>query len=156
MTLPMAALAIGCIYVGPTSHGSGGGIQLHGVALAGLVTPIACALLAILVYGPWRAWACNSGVDRTFVYRLLWNKYYLDELYSLVIVRPMRAIGRLFVGFDDHGIDNAVLGVTWGPRGLGWLLRIGQRGSVGGYAMCFAAGAVLIAAVVLVMRYVAG
>ena len=165
MAIPMVLLAIGAItagWFGANLHdllyhmpdATGGewiSPEVDGDNILGLIgsaVAIGGAILALLFYGPLRNWTTNSRIDRTWFYKLLWNKFYIDEFYDRGIVRPLRAVGRLCVGFDEVGINNGLRGVTWAPRGLGWLLRIGQRGraagSLGGYAMVFAAGAAVL------------
>ncbi|MDD4891822.1 MAG: NADH-quinone oxidoreductase subunit L [Phycisphaerae bacterium] len=123
------------------------------VAIVTTVLAVGGALLAVILYGPLRNWTLNAGLERTFIYKLLWNKYYFDEIYNLLIVRPLRAVGRLFVRVDDDGIDNALVGVTWAPRGLGLLLQRAQRGSLGGYAFTFVIGAALIGAAIAWVKW---
>ena len=53
------------------------------------------------------------------LYRFLLNKWYFDELYDFVFVRPARWIGRaLWHGGDGRTIDGAINGVAMGliPR----------------------------------------
>lgn len=42
------------------------------------------------------------------IYKLLWNKYYVDELYSAAIVAPTKAWSRISGAFDRLVIDGAV------------------------------------------------
>ena len=39
---------------------------------------------------------------------VVYNKYYVDELYDLVVIRPSLAIGRLFSFFDGRVVDGLV------------------------------------------------
>ncbi|MCM8730174.1 NADH-quinone oxidoreductase subunit L [Hephaestia sp. GCM10023244] len=56
------------------------------------------------------------------VYRFLLNKWYVDELYDLLFVRPGFAIGRLFWKRGDEGtIDR------FGPNGLAAVIAGGSR-----------------------------
>jgi len=56
------------------------------------------------------------------VYRFLLNKWYFDELYNLLFVRPAFAIGRLLWHQGDEGtIDR------FGPNGSAWLVGVGSR-----------------------------
>ncbi len=56
------------------------------------------------------------------VYRFLLNKWYVDELYDLLFVRPAFAIGRLFWKRGDEGtIDR------FGPNGLAATIAGGSR-----------------------------
>ncbi|MCG3178703.1 MAG: NADH-quinone oxidoreductase subunit L [Phycisphaerae bacterium] len=157
MWLVLVALAIPSIGAGYV-----GGWLLHTLGLAGLaeahaephwllwtsgVVAVGSAFLAVLLYGPARDWTLATRVDQTAFYDFVSNKYFIDELYDAVFVRPARALGRLCTMIDDRVIDNLLLGVTWAPRGIGRGLRAVQRGSLGAYAMIFAFGAVLLMAV---------
>lgn len=54
---------------------------------------------------PARLAATNPGI-----YKFLLNKWYFDELYNLIFVRPTFAIGRaLWRGFDDMLIDQTIV-----------------------------------------------
>jgi len=144
-------------YLGGWLHGRLDGLlgpapHVHWAAWASGGFAVGGAALAIVLYGPLRGWATHSGIDRTVVHRLLWNSYYIDELYGLLIVGPVRRLGRVCTWIDDHGIDNLLLAVTWAPRGLGRALRTAQRSSLGGYALAFAVGAVLLTVVLMMLR----
>src|SRR5437879_2452421 len=45
------------------------------------------------------------------VYTLLWNKYWVDELYDRIAVEPSKAVGRSFDKVDTVGIDRVVVAV---------------------------------------------
>jgi NADH-quinone oxidoreductase subunit L len=47
-------------------------------------------------------------------YRLLQNKWYFDEFYSTMFVRPALAVGRWFRNFDLMGIDRCIDGLAHG------------------------------------------
>lgn len=47
------------------------------------------------------------------LHTLLWNKYYFDELYDLIIVRPILALGTFLWSFDAKIVDGAVNGAGW-------------------------------------------
>ncbi|MFH1745590.1 MAG: NADH-quinone oxidoreductase subunit L [Planctomycetota bacterium] len=75
----------------------------------------------------------------------LWNaKYYVDEIYDRAFVRPLRGLGRVCFGTDNYGVDGLVWFVSAVPRGIGAVLRIGQRGVLQGYAMSMIIGLVLL------------
>ena len=91
------------------------------VALGGIA-------LGALVY--WRAWKTSSDVDpveRTIgsvLYGALKNKYWVDELYDVLFVKPAFWLGRVFfTGIDKGVIDNALHGVAWISVWLGNVLR---------------------------------
>ena len=86
------------------------------------------------------------------LYHLVENKFYVDEIYSAVIVAPLLMFSRLFLGgLIDGGIVGgsgaAAGGVT---KGLSSLVRRVQSGNIRSYAGWLALGA---AAVLLVMIF---
>jgi len=59
------------------------------------------------------------------LYDFVYNKWYFDELYHRIFVRPAFWIGRLFWKAGDEGtIDR------FGPNGFAWLVQQGSRGAV--------------------------
>ncbi|MFW2853130.1 NADH-quinone oxidoreductase subunit L [Sphingomonas sp. TX0543] len=56
------------------------------------------------------------------LYDFIYHKWYFDELYNLLFVRPAFAIGRLLWHKGDEGtIDR------FGPNGSAWVVQIGSR-----------------------------
>ena len=116
--------------------------------LMALSTGIALAGIGIAMYFWLRNRNAADAIARRFagVYRLLLNKYYVDEIYDAVIVQPIRIIstGALWKGVDVRGIDLAVNGVGFTVRGSSSILRRLQTGSIRAYAASLFLGAVLI------------
>jgi len=77
---------------------------------------------------------------------LLYNKYYVDELYDAVIVQPIKRISEtvLWRGVDAGLIDGSVNGVGLVVRESGGLLRLLQTGSIRAYAASLFLGVVLV------------
>lgn len=77
---------------------------------------------------------------------LLYNKYYVDEIYDGAIVQPIKAASEeaLWKRVDAGLIDGAVNGTGWSVRGLSDVLRLMQTGSVRTYAASLLLGAVLV------------
>ncbi len=80
------------------------------------------------------------------VYRLLLNKYYVDELYDAAIVQPIKVISTegLWRGVDVKVIDGAVNGTAAVIDGGAAVLRRLQTGSVRAYAGSLLVGVVII------------
>jgi NADH-quinone oxidoreductase subunit L len=82
------------------------------------------------------------------IHTVLWNKYYVDEFYGLVIVRPVLWVAKTVVeAVTDIGIIEAV--VNGVPRAIGRLserLRVIQTGLVSHYALWMAGAMFLIIA----------
>jgi len=75
----------------------------------------------------------------------LWHaKYYVDEIYDYVFVRPLRRLGNFFFAADNNGIDGVIWFVTAIPRAAGAGLRFLQQGALQGYALGMAIGLVAL------------
>jgi NADH-quinone oxidoreductase subunit L len=77
-------------------------------------------------------------------YQLLLAKYYVDELYDWMIVRPLVWLStRLFWRvIDDGAIDGSVNSIARVARGFGDRLRQVQSGNTRSYAAWVVVGAV--------------
>jgi NADH-quinone oxidoreductase subunit L len=75
--------------------------------------------------------------------RAIENKWYVDELYAAIIVRPLAILARFFWKGIDALIDGlaAILGFT--VRGFGDVMRFFQTGNVRNYALMFFIGVVV-------------
>ncbi len=83
-------------------------------------------------------------------YRFLLNKWYLDELYGALFVRPLKAFSTFLWKIVDVGIiDGAVNGVAYGIGAVSQRLRHIQTGLVANYALAIALGMVVLLGVVL-------
>jgi NADH-quinone oxidoreductase subunit L len=164
MTGPLALLAIGAIFAGywnitggfahylsPAVVAARGGHEGHDYDVM-----VLSAVLALIGIGSaWVAYIKYPAVPGRVVeavpglFRLLNNKWYVDEIYDACIVRPLRSIGRACWTIDDWGIDGVIWLVTAAPRALAWGLQQGfQRGALQGYAL---SGALMIAVILAVI-----
>jgi len=74
-------------------------------------------------------------------YRLLLNKYYIDEMYAALVVRPFTFVSDWFASFfDPRVIDGIVNGVAQSARGLSYIWSGIQTGNVQHYLLGFLAG----------------
>ncbi len=110
------------------------------IAIAGIVTALVMLKPASLV--PKSESPPEHGFEK-----VLANKYYVDEGYDDVIVKPTYAISKnvLWRGLDVGIIDSFfVNGSAWLSRALGWLGSRAQTGNVGGYAWLIVIGAIAV------------
>jgi NADH-quinone oxidoreductase subunit L len=79
-------------------------------------------------------------------YRLLLNKYYVDEAYDAAVVQPIRILSTegLWKIVDVRIIDGTVNGVGRFVSGSSEILRRMQTGSVRAYAASLFLGAVAV------------
>jgi NADH-quinone oxidoreductase subunit L len=84
------------------------------------------------------------------IYNTLLHKYYVDEIYDALIVKPMLWISRnvLWQTIDVRVIDATVNGVAEGATGIGDGVRHTQSGNTRSYAVWVVIGALVIIAIV--------
>lgn len=116
--------------------------------LMALSTGIALAGIGLAMYF-WlgnRKAAATVARSATPVYALLLNKYFIDELYDAVVVRPINRLSTyvLWKGADAALIDGAVNGVGSAVRATSSSMRRLQSGSIRAYAASLFVGVVLI------------
>jgi NADH-quinone oxidoreductase subunit L len=81
--------------------------------------------------------------------KVLWKKWYVDELYDAVIVRPVHWVSRtlLWRVVDVGVVDGAgVNGAAVVSRALGWLGSRLQTGELGFYVVVFVVGVIAVLA----------
>jgi NADH-quinone oxidoreductase subunit L len=162
MTIPLAILAILSIvggyvglpavisehnafatYLSPVVHNFGQHHLSHGTewGLMGLSVTVVIIMIAI-------AYAVHSKPkfkESTGIAKLLENKWYIDEIYDALIVKPIEGISDAFDKFvDRHGIDGIVNGVGKTVRWGGDRLRMLQTGQVGTYIFIMVMGIVVL------------
>jgi NADH-quinone oxidoreductase subunit L len=77
-------------------------------------------------------------------YKLSQNKFYFDEIYTFLIVRPLELFAVVFAWLDRWVVDGLVNLVGSLPRIGGNLMRPMQSGQVQFYALIMAVGVVLL------------
>jgi NADH-quinone oxidoreductase subunit L len=84
------------------------------------------------------------------VYNTLLNKYYVDELYAFLVVRPLMWLSTnvLWKAADVVGIDGTVNGIAHGATAIGDGVRHSQSGNTRSYAVWVVVGAIVILAVI--------
>jgi NADH-quinone oxidoreductase subunit L len=84
------------------------------------------------------------------IYNTLLHKYYVDEMYGALIVKPMLWISRnvLWQTIDVRVIDATVNGVAEGATGIGDGVRHTQSGNTRSYAVWVVIGALVIIAII--------
>ena len=80
------------------------------------------------------------------LYTLVYNKYFVDEIYDAAVVKPLVNGSRvlLWKGADVGLIDGIVNGIGARAKGIGGVLRLAQSGNTRSYATWVAFGSVLL------------
>ena len=143
----MIAVTPGAIYMHPDNH------VLHDahyvpawVKLAPFVAMLTGLGLAWIFYIRAPDTPARLAASQPHLYRFLLNKWYFDEIYDYVFVRPVRWIGRaLWQGGDGRVIDGAINGLAMGliPRLTRFAGRV-QSGYLFHYAFAMVLGIVAL------------
>ncbi len=109
-------------------------------AIAVVVIVVAAAIILKVEYRP-----AIESLEPSGFRRILFRKWYVDELYDQTIVRPIVALSRALWRWVDQGlIDGAVNGIARLSGGLGWIGSRLQSGQLNTYAFAIVIGALLI------------
>lgn len=179
MTIPLVVLAIGAVASGwvgiPPLIGEFLGIEhsdkfggflapivghphgegTHGEELMVMAISIAVGLIGIataaLFYLKRPELPVKLGTTFKGAYKVLWNKYYVDEIYSFLIVKPTLWVAKNIVVAITDGllIEGIVNGIPKMIGGFSAELRKIQTGFVHHYAIIMAFGALIVIALII-------
>ncbi len=123
-------------HFGPTEY------MLMGLAVAGGLIGIAIAYMKYIKQN--QVPADDSQIDG--VSKVLYNKYYVDEIYEFIVVKPINALSLLFKNTLEPALSDLVFGFGKAANALSAQGRIFQNGNVGFYlfAFVFGIGGILI------------
>jgi NADH-quinone oxidoreductase subunit L len=135
--------------VGELTHAAPfGGGEAFWAAVSFLVATAVIAATSFLLLRRKYVPAARTAPHRGFG-KVLYNKWYVDEAYDAVIVRPLVGLSRGFWRYVDRGlIDGAVNGLGYAARAFGWVGSRLQTGYVNTYAFAVVLGALLLLAIV--------
>jgi len=171
MLIPLVVLSMGAVFAGfvfyePFVNAEGfwnGAVffnenlvhAMHGVPMWVKLTATVAMALGLLT--AWYSYIRNPEVPEAAaqqlgpIYRFFLNKWYFDELYNFLFVKPAFWLGRVFWKVLDIGIID-----RFGPDGAAWVVRQGsvgakrfQSGMLNTYALIMLLG--LVAAITWVL-----
>ena len=117
-------------------------LMLIGLSVAAGVLGI---VLAYVMYIARAQRPVEDEVHRSAPESLVYHKYYVDELYNALFVRPVMVLSRgLYRFVEESVIDPVVNGFGAAVRGGGFLMRYVQTGAVETYLILMVIGIVLI------------
>ena len=135
---------------------SGGEAGGHSAALELLMMVISVVIALIGIGTAYLFYVKNPALPKMLaerwkgLYKLVFNKYYVDELYEILFINSLKNLGTgLWKGFDEFVIDGSINGVAYL---IGWIsggLRKIQTGVVQNYAF-----SIILGGVVLVVYYI--
>jgi NADH-quinone oxidoreductase subunit L len=168
MTIPLIVLAVLAIFAGFVNtpifgygletfltEGLNVGQQAHGetwlifysIVVAGLGI-----LLAYLIY--FKGTISESFFPNKFsgVHKLLLNKYYVDELYAVVFVRPVVNVGKFLWAIDRFIIDGMVNVVGYVAKGTGYVISRRHTGQLQTYGLVSVVGGIAVMVLAYALR----
>ncbi len=116
--------------------------MLMGIAV---LSAIATIYFAYIVYRQKSTLPLKEGDKMPGFQKLVYNKYYVDEIYDAVIRKPLDVLSVAFHKFFDiQIIDGIVNGVGATVKGIGSGIRLIQTGNIGFYIISMVIGIVFI------------
>ena len=116
--------------------------MLMGIAV---LAAIATIYFAYIVYMQKKTLPLKENDKMPGFQKLVYNKYYVDELYNAVITKPLDVLSVGFHKFFDiQIIDGIVNGVGSAVKGIGSGVRLLQTGNIGFYVISMVIGIVFI------------
>jgi proton-translocating NADH-quinone oxidoreductase chain L len=162
MWLPLVILAVPTVILGFWSINSGFADYLTGenvpytnpftetLTYTGIAVAVVGIVLAWLMYGveivPKKLFTGNP--IGGFVYRVMFHKYYLDELYGVIIKYIVLGLAKGCELFDKYIIDGLVNGSGRFIRGLASVSKRSETGLVQNYGAAMFGGVIVILVIV--------
>jgi len=145
MLVPLGLLSIGAVFAGFVFHHAfieeaafwAGSIAydeqlVHAMHEVPLLVKLSATIAMVLgLAGAYGAYIRNPHWPAAFVaqfgalHRFVYNKWFFDELYNAVFVRPAFWLGRVFWQRGDVGLID-----RFGPNGAAWLVQLSSRAAV--------------------------
>jgi NADH-quinone oxidoreductase subunit L len=171
MTIPLVLLAIGAVAAGwiGIPHSLGGHNQIseflgqvvshpHVEAEGAVEYAVMSLSIVIAFLGVFVAWFFYTkrrdipeklAAQYSLPFQVLWNKYYVDEIYDYIIVRPTKWVARSVIVAVTDGkiIEGIVNGVPKLIGKTGQSMRVIQNGYVHRYAAIMGLGFILVLAI---------
>jgi NADH-quinone oxidoreductase subunit L len=158
MTIPLILLAAGSAFTGLIPFGSfvsSDGIpfkpEMHlSIAIPSVMIALAGILLAYVLYRRESPVSKKIASSLGAWYHLVYNKFYIDEIYLFVTKRILfNLVSRPVAWFDRHVVDETMNRIAWIIEVSSNRIKGLQSGQLQHYAMVFVSGAVILALILL-------
>lgn len=110
--------------------------MLMGIALVGAIVGIAIAYVKYIK----QRQLPEEDEQISGVNKVLYNKYYVDEAYELIFVKPINFLSRFFRDYIETALSGLVFGFGKVTTELGYYGRKIQNGNIGLYLFAFVLG----------------
>ncbi|MCZ6635440.1 MAG: NADH-quinone oxidoreductase subunit L [bacterium] len=159
MTVPLIVLAIGSIFVGglvgwPLENGwihhflgpvLAAGHVAHEPNMILISISVVAGFAGFFIAFMMHRSGKLGGESANALHGVLWNKWYVDEIYNAVVVRTVHRLGLgLWNIFDTIIVDGIVNGLGYFVKGIGWISSRFQTGNTPTYALWMTLGVVVV------------
>ncbi|MBI2026411.1 MAG: NADH-quinone oxidoreductase subunit L [Deltaproteobacteria bacterium] len=168
MVLPLVLLAVGSLVIGfiglpqnfahlfhasnlfekflaPSKHLTLSQGLEWGIMFLSVLGALLSAYVAYVFYVRGTSVLETMSARMSFFYKLSYNKFYVDEAYDALFIRPLKKTADfLWRIIDVVFIDGIVNGVAWFGRQSFLFLSLFQSGKVGNYAFVMFVGALIV------------
>jgi NADH-quinone oxidoreductase subunit L len=117
-----------------------------GAALAGI-------LLGWLFYGKKAISAEKVAASIPWLYQLSFRKFYIDELYQVAVVKPLKVVSYLLDRFDEYVVDGAVRFTAGATVWLGGVASRLQNGQIQIYVLVTIFGFIIFVLALIGRRF---
>ncbi|HXX34842.1 MAG TPA: NADH-quinone oxidoreductase subunit L, partial [Thermodesulfobacteriota bacterium] len=131
---------------------SGGEAGSHGASLELLMMVVSVVIALIGIGIAYVFYVKNPALPKLIaeksngLYKVVFNKYYVDELYEILFIKSLKKLGAgLWRGFDDLVIDGSINGIAYLIGALSRAMRKMQTGLVQNYAFSMIIGGIILA-----------
>ena len=114
--------------------------MLMGIALVGAIVGISIAYMKYNKQGQ----LPHEDNQITGFSKVLYNKYYVDEIYEFIFVKPINVLSRLFRDYIETAVSGFIFGLGKATMVLGAQGRKVQNGNIGLYLFFFVLGVIAI------------
>ncbi len=125
----------------PTTLSHSEEYMLMGISVAAAAI---AAIAAYVMYIQKGSVPAPDSEEKSDLQNLIYNKYYVDELYDSVFVKPINTLSNAFYSFGEFFVDLFVNGTARFVRFVASLLRKTQTGSTGDYVFAMVVGMVVL------------
>ena len=112
-----------------------------------ILTGVSTILILIVSLWAWKKYKSYQlqTAEETGFAKVLQNKWYVDELYDAIIVKPLKSLSLFFNNvIERSGIDGLVNGVGRGINYGSRQIRLLQSGQVGAYILMMVIGMIIL------------
>jgi len=158
MTIPLIFLALGSAFTGFIPFGRFvsadqkpfESVMHMSIAIPSVLIAIAGISVAYALYRQENATASRLVRALGMSYKVVFNKFYIDEVYLFVTKRILfNLVSRPVAWFDRHIVDGTMNGIAWVIAKSSEKIKGIQSGQLHHYALAFVSGAIILVLIVL-------